>query len=380
MAFSSPGQPRDLDPMDQMPLTGSLSDIAGGSVHGDGGAEIPFEQRDPTFPVQPSSQLGPQHEHSTQADFRENTADYTASNDTMLLEKPSTLSRSLDLDKGYEYGPAVQFAPGFFTKIQAKQAPIHQNQQPQPLKNDQSPRSDRASRSSRSRFPSPNCDSAEATTGSHSHPTESTDQPQAAPLVTAHTSVTNWGKKPERVATPRTVTQTTGKPPFPDTSLKEPTRPVVQTQAARVEGKPVSSLPREDVRPQVAALRPGVAEELVLGQGSHISPRRAQGGHHTILPHGPPGYDRQIPHEPVDNARNAGLHDTPLPTLGVSGPSLMDAAHRTRNHVANRPLRAAMNDRPTRPVHRARPESRSSNVSKQKSVQTFPALSSDANF
>ncbi len=368
MAFSSPGQPRAFDPMDQMPMAGSLSDTAEDTRHLDGDAKIPFEQQDLPFP----SQASPQHGHDTQAVPGESTISYTATQDTMLLEKPSTLSRTLDLDKGYEFGPAVQFAPGFFTKMHGKQVPIHQDEQPQPLNDKHSPSSSKASRLSRPQFPSPDYDLVKKAAAGQTRQVVPADQVQTQPLITDPPSVGKNGK-PDG-ATAARKTQKAEKLPFPDTSPTEPARSASQTLSTRLESKSATSLARGEGTPQVPITKTTMTEESTLGQGFHISPRRAQDNGQKTPIHDPHEYGRHIPHEKADNDGRHGRNQHPVPSMENPPYSTMESTDRARNHVVNRPLRGTVHPRPARPTHRARPESRSSNVSKQRLVCRFRVL------
>ncbi len=371
MAFSSPGQPRAFDPMDQMPMAGSLSDTAEDTRHLDGDVEIPFEQQDLPF----SSRTSLQHGHDTQAVPDESTLDYTAVQNTMLLEKPSTLSRALDLDKGYEYGPAVQFAPGFFTKMHGKQPPIHHDEQPQPLKDKHSPISSQNSRPSRPRFLSPDYGPVKQTTAGQTRQVVPADQVQTQPLTANHPSVEKCNGKPDGVVVARNNTQMAEKPPFPDTSPTKPARPVPQILSTRIESKPATSLARGEGTPLVPTPKSAITEELALGQGFHISPRRAQDDGQTTPTYLSHEYGRHIPHEKADDDGRNGRNQHPVPPMGNSRYSVMESTDCARNHVVNRPLRGTVHPRPTKPTHRARPESRSSNVSKQRLVCRFYTLS-----
>ena len=369
MAFSSPGQPRAFDPMDQMPTAGSLSDTAGDTSHRDGDAEVPFEQQELPFPF--PSQTSPQHGHDTQVVPEENRTSYTATQDTMLLEKPSTLSRAFDLDKGYEYGPAVQFAPGFFTKMHGKQAPIHQDEQPQPLKDKRSSRSPQTSRPSPTQFPSPDYGPVKKATAGQSRQVVSADRSQPKPLTADRggPSLGNCDGNPDAVAAARKNIQMAEKPPFPDTSPTEPARPVPQTLATRTGSKPAISLARGEGTPQIPIPKPTMTDGLALGQGFHISPGRAQDDGQTTPTYDLHGYGRHIPHERADDdERNGRSQHPPVPPMETSCYSAREPTDRARNHVVNRPLRGTVHPRPARPVHRVRPESRSSNVSKQRLV------------
>lgn len=344
----------------------SLGDTADHAAHHNENAEILFEHQEPLLSRQPSPTRG----QSNQGGSDKITASCSNSEDTMLLEKPSTLSRTLDLDKGYEYGPAVQFAPGFFTKMPGKQAPIHRNEQPQGPDNDPSPP---LSQARHDHGLSPNSRPAGKTISRQSHPVESSVRPGAQPPITGLPFGETLNNKPNGGETIvlKQGSQVVGQPPFPDTSPKQPARPAVQ---ARVQKKSATASTTGETRAGIPIPGPAMTSNLGWGQESCVSPHTTQ-VREAIPHHSPPGRDRPTPFGTAElGERDGRVHRSPMPPAGSSRYSAREPADRARNHMVNRPMREAVHSRPARSVHRARPESRSSNVSKQRLVYLCVAV------
>ncbi|KAH6843094.1 hypothetical protein B0I37DRAFT_437149, partial [Chaetomium sp. MPI-CAGE-AT-0009] len=228
----------------------------------------------------------------------------------MLLEKPSSLSKHLDLGKGYEYGPAVQFTPGFFTsmpgKQAVKQAPTRQE--------------------------------------GHCH----------NPLVNGHGNSDKWG-----------VARCVPNPPFPDSAPKVLARPFTQTPVTRVENKSPSVPGEEEISVQPSAPVRGSPPNAE----AHTSPPAIRDHNHNTVPHfGSPSRKQQ---EQLADAAGEGRsrpHQPPfVPPAGGSRRLVGESMDRVRNHTVNRPMKEISHVGVTKSIHRVRPVSRSSNVSKQRS-------------
>ncbi|KAK3292795.1 uncharacterized protein B0H64DRAFT_365953 [Chaetomium fimeti] len=292
----------------------------------------------------------------------------------MLLEKPSSLSKHPDLGKGYEYGPAVQFTPGFFTSIPGKQAvkqaPIRQKGHSQYPKDNFSSGSVQGACGLRTSFSAiGNEPTANVTTSNL--PVASSPN-RAPPPTASHSPLLNDHGNSDKWEVARGVPGATRNPPFPDSSPKEPTRPPTQTLATRVGNKPPSAPGEEERSAQASAAVGGLPSNAVARispPAAHISPPAVRDRNHNAIPSfGSPSRKQQ---ESLEDAAGEGRskpqHPPLVPPAGGSRRLGEESMDRARNYTVNRPVKEIQHVGLTKSIHRVRPVSRSSNVSKQRS-------------
>ena len=364
MAHSSPGQSRPLDSVDRFPTADSLSDPTKTFECHDEDPALLFEQQEPLDISQSPPKTNNKCHHDLPA---EETDDYRDSHDSMLLEKPSSLSKHLDLGKGYAYGPAVQFAPGFFTsmpgKQAAKQAPIRQEAHSHYLDNPPSGPT-RGAGSLRPSFSSIGSE-PRASTSSNLLAVRSPDQ--AEPLTASHSPKVDGPNSSDKWGVRRDIPLMARAPPFSDTSPKELTRPFNQAPTVRVE-RNHPGVPDKEKATQISAPAKGSSSDAE----AHRSPPAARNHDHAIPHFGSPscnpqelltdeaGKERRQPHPPL------------VPPTGGSRRFPGESADRTQNHMVNRPVKDIAHVGLTKAIHRVRPVSRSSNVSKQRLASLYP--------
>lgn len=361
MAHSSPGQARELDSVNQFPTADSLSDPAKDFEYHYEDPAVSFKRQEPLHISQSSPNKNDQGHHVLPA---EETDGHRNPHDSMLLEKPSSLSKYLDLGKGYEYGPAVQFAPGFFTsmpgKQAAKQAPIRREAHPRYLNDDLSSGSVRGAGNPRPSFPSIGSEPTANVTTNNLPTVNSPNQLQ--PLTASHSPTVNGHSNFDKCEVGKGVPLATRNPPFQDTSPKEPTRPFSQARATRTENNH-PRVPEKVTSVQIS----GPARVLPSDPKAQVSPSAVRDHDHNAISHfGSPSCNLQ---EQVTEARKerSPLHRSPLvPPAGVSRRFAEEPVDRARNHMINRPVKEIAHVGVTKAIHRVRPASRSSNVSKQR--------------
>lgn len=362
MTHSSPGQARIFDAMDGVPMRGSLSDSAENINNQSGDSETPFHQQKPLV-VSPPAPGKSQDNHQDVP--QKEACSPNGSDELMLLERPSSLQRPLDLDKGYEYGPAVQFAPGFFTRRPGQQAPVRPEDHPQQAKGRLSAPSTQRDCSPRSklpplgRVPSPPLDNLTI------NQVRSLDPPDGSgtqPLTSDHGLAESSSNKHSRATASRKASQMVESPPFPDTSPKEPAVPSIKTRPTHIENQPTTTLGKAEARAKTsvpvtvnnAAPYPDSPHLLPYDRrtDSHYdSSRRKQQAALSAAERGQGGHKR---------------HHHPPPQAASSQRFAGNFTDRSDNHMMTRPVREVAHIRPARSIHQVRPESRSSNVSKQR--------------
>jgi hypothetical protein len=363
MAHSSPGQARELDSFDRFTAADSLSDPAKDFEYHHEDQAVSLQQQEPLDISQSSPKANDQKHHDLPT---EETGGHRESHDSMLLEKPSSLLKQLDLGKGYAYGPAVQFAPGFFTsmpgKRAAKQAPICQEAQSHYLKDNLSSGSVRGASNLRPSFPSIGSEPT-ANVTSNNLPTASS--PNRVQLLTAsHSPTVNDHRNPDTREVGRGVPLTTRAPPFPDTSPKESTRLYTQDWATRVGNNHPRVPDKEEKSAQISA----PARGLPSNAEADVSPPTARDHDHNTMPHfGSPSFNPQGRLTGEAGKERSQLHHSPVvPPAAVSRRFVEEPVDRARNHMVNRPVKEIAHVGVTKAIHRVRPVSRSSNVSKQR--------------
>ncbi|KAK4043138.1 hypothetical protein C8A01DRAFT_13306 [Parachaetomium inaequale] len=153
-------------------------------------------------------------------------------------------------------------------------------------------------------------------------------------------------------------------PPFPDTSPKEPAKPAIQARTADAENKSLGVFSKGARGIQTSAAAMGLASD----PKPHTSPPVLREYIHNSSPqYEALQYTRQAPLASAEEEQRGRHHNHAPPLPGDSHHSAREPTDRTRSHMVNRPLREVAHARPARSIHRARPESRSSNVSKQRS-------------
>ncbi len=363
MAQSSPGQPRPFDPMGQLTTTGSLSDVGADPVQYIEDTGVLFEQQDAPLASRTSPDRRADHQH----DLHNDAADFTASTSTMLLEKPSSLFKPLDLDKGYEYGPAVQFAPGYFTKMPGKPATTLHGDQSRPPENKTSSRPTAAVQVPVSYFPSQDGGNRteNATTA---RPVQLNHADREVPLRAKNGVAERSNTNPLGGSTATgQIPPPISKPPFPDTSPKSSTQPFAPPQHLRSETKSTTTLNKPTRRTQPLTNGQTQHSEPPSGQKQNVSSPMAHGYNSTSPHHIPPEPGHQPQHPRARRAeRDQKHHHHPMPTTERPTSSTRELADVSQSHMANRPLKDWTQVRPVRPTHRARPVSRGSNVSKQR--------------
>jgi hypothetical protein len=366
MARSSPGQPRVFDDMDEMLMMESLSNSARSPINHVGNSEAPFDQQK-ALVASPSAPDKSGHSHHGVP--QKGASSPSGCEESMLLERPSSLLKSFDLDKGYEYGPAVQFAPGFFTQRPDKQTPVRAENRPQHPKDGPPAPSAQGACSSRSHLPPLGRVPADNLTSSQFHPLGPSDQPRAQPLVIDYGLAESSNNKHDRAVAMRKIPQMLGKPPFSDISPKESSALSSKTRPTHIETQPATTLGKTESKAKTSVSV--TTDKVTPDPEPRISPRTAQHDHRAE-PHRESSRHRQQAPPARAEKEEGGYrshlgHRLPLPTER-SQLFESETAARTRNPVVTRPIREATHIRLSRSIHRARPESRSSNVSKQRSA------------
>ncbi|KAL2134431.1 hypothetical protein VTI74DRAFT_203 [Chaetomium olivicolor] len=356
MAHSSPGQSRPFVSMDQLPGTGSLEDTAGDFSHDDSGpAEVPCKQPEPFPAIHPSPEKSPHGEASTP---QGEAVGYRTPEESLLLDRPSIVSKPPDLEKCYEYGPAVQLAPDQFTKMPVKQASIYHDERPSPSKVESSPRAVRDVSGSAPRFPSLG--------GTKLRNTINGAVLSVDPLQRGSTQSTTQSHGMENnnagfhgTSEARKMPPMLGKPPFPDSPSTEQPVPV-QSRPVQVADTSRTTLGEGKTKAHTLLKSHPDVTEFPLRQGHHASLPVANDGDRNAIHHYEPSTHGQQP------SGNQEKQDHKISTESSRHP-LDDFADRARLQTVNRPVDDMANARPVRAVHRHRPDSRSSHVSKQRS-------------
>jgi hypothetical protein len=366
MARSSPGQPRIFDDMDEMPMTRSLSNSAKSPVNHVGNSEAPVDQQK-TLVVSPPEPDKSGHSHHAMP--HKDASSSNGSEEPMLLERPSSLCKSFDLDKGYEYGPAVQFAPGFFTQRPGKQAPVCAEDHPQRPKDGLPAPATQGLCSPRSQLPPLGRVPVDNLSSSQFRPSGPSDQPRSQPLAIDHGLAESSNNKHDRAVATRNISQMLGKPPFSDTSPKEPAAPSSETRPTHIETQAVTTLGKAKSKAKTSVSV--TADKVTPDPEPRISPHTAQHDHRAEPHRKSSRHRQQAPPAGTEKEEGGYMshlgHRLPLPTER-SQLFENEPADRARNTIVTRPVREVAHIRPARSIHRARPESRSSNVSKQRFV------------
>jgi hypothetical protein len=372
MAHSSPGQARDADSM--IPNTGSLSDSAENVVFYGKEREVPFEQQDHSLALHPSpAKDGHDHEAIPQGQ----TSSFDTSEETMLLEKPPSLSRLPDLERGYQFGPAVRLAPDHFTKIKGRQVPIQQHNRPQHVGGNSPVRTVKEVRGSQSQLPSMQGGSPANATSSSSglFPHDFSVRSQASNQTTGQNIGENRNSADiYGLSETRKHHQAGGRPPFPDSPDE---RPSTHTRTSLAEERPVASVSDRETKAQRLLPTSAAMNEAQAGPGARTTPDVEQHCDHSKSPRYEYYRDDQEDSRPIEKGDKADEkhHYSSLLRRGESRGLVGASKPHTRNQMANRPLRETgqrMHKRPADGSRPSRPESRSSNVSKPRLV-TFPS-------
>jgi len=364
MAYSSPGQPRPFDSVGQLTITRSLSDMGEGLGQYGEDTEVLFEEHD----APPASETSPAERLEHQHPLHDSPASHQASTSTMLLEKPSSLFKPLDLDKGYEYGPAVQFAPGYFTTMPGKQAATPRGGEARSPDKRTSPDPTSADRVPIPYFPSRDGGGrTENRTNTKTAQHEPADRPRKLALKPNNEVTARGNSNPVgRSTVTRHVPPPISKPPFPDTSPESSERPFAPPLAPP---KLTGALNKLSTRAQVLANGLTQVSEPPSGQKPNVSSPVAHNYKHMSPHHTPLEPGQQAPHPMTRKAERDQKHlHPPMPAAETPAYPVptREPPGASPSHMANRPLKDWTQVRPARPTHRARPVSRGSNVSKQR--------------
>ncbi|EAQ85174.1 hypothetical protein CHGG_09188 [Chaetomium globosum CBS 148.51] len=151
-------------------------------------------------------------------------------------------------------------------------------------------------------------------------------------------------------------------PPFSDTSPKELTRPFNQAPTVRVE-RNHPGVPDKEKATQISAPAKGSSSDAE----AHRSPPAARNHDHAIPHFGSPSCNPQELLTDEAGKERRQSHPPLVPPTGGSRRFPGESADRTQNHMVNRPVKDIAHVGLTKAIHRVRPVSRSSNVSKQRS-------------
>ncbi|KAH6640491.1 hypothetical protein F5144DRAFT_526074 [Chaetomium tenue] len=152
--------------------------------------------------------------------------------------------------------------------------------------------------------------------------------------------------------------------PFADTSPKELARPFTQAPVTRVERNHPSVPDKEEKATQVSAPARGSSS----GAEVHRSPAAVRDHDHVIPHFGSPSCNPQeLLTDEAEKERSQFYHPPLVPPTGGSRRFAEESVDRARNHMMNRPVKEIAHVGLAKAIHRVRPVSRSSNMSKQRS-------------
>jgi hypothetical protein len=368
MAHSSPGHPRVLDSMNQLHIPESLRDFTGDGMHHNADSEPFFEQEQILATQPPVGKSG--HDQQALGTQKEVISSSAADENSMLLKKPSFDRPDLENDKGYyQFGPAIQLAPDHFTKRPTKPAPLHQDGRPQKPRNKSTPRPNREGHNAGSDLAAMGAGTAENAVRSELPPSTILNRTGGNHLTTSQGFAENTNKFSGSIEAKKAPNMV-GNPPFPDSPPKEAPRSTIHAQTRHTDTKsPTSPSDGQTWTPKFV-LTPANVNRPTTSPGHHSSEHIS---HHGALDaaryHQLPRHDQQTP--PGNTGKTESTHNHqhyPVRHIGDSRGSVGDAADRSRNRIVNRPLKEMAYGRPAKPAYRPRPESRSSNVSKQRCV------------
>ncbi|KAK4128501.1 hypothetical protein N657DRAFT_561713 [Parathielavia appendiculata] len=281
----------------------------------------------------------------------------------MLLEKPSTLSKNLNLDKGYQFGPAVQLVPGYFTHRPGKQAHLQQDVCLQPQVQDILSRSAKQTGSSQAAFRSLGGTPTENATISNLRSAVSSGRLRTNPSPSSCGSSHESTNKHDGETTTRKLPLTIEHVPFPDASPKQSAKPTFPVPKARNQHE-APALPTD-----VETLSEVLTVARTNNSASAPEPRTSQPtvqcyADNANRHHESPNYDQRAPLAASEREeRSHRQHRSSTPQVVSACHSVREYGEQSRSHMA-RPVRD-MGRRPAQADYRARPESRSSNISKQ---------------
>ncbi|KAK3905244.1 hypothetical protein C8A05DRAFT_12913 [Staphylotrichum tortipilum] len=157
-------------------------------------------------------------------------------------------------------------------------------------------------------------------------------------------------------------------PPFPDTSPKSTERPFAQPRALCEDNNFTPALGTLSTTTQVPANVKTQVSEPPSGQKPNMSSPLAHDYNRTSSHSTHPESNQEALHpRSKKGERNHMRHPPQVLSMERMPYSKRESADATQNHMANQPLTDWTHVRPSGPTHRARPVSRGSNVSKQRS-------------
>lgn len=363
MAHSSPGQLRKPDSLDPTSISGRLSDPMGDGMHESRNVDSPFENQELVAATRSSPGKNKQSQQSVSP---EKAFGYNGPNDhETLLERPLCVLKPPDLDKDYQFGPAIQLAPDQFTKRPIKPSPLYGDDRlhhfesiPPPHPGREVPNSwtfpvagtVHAGKYVSNRFP---------ISGALSRP----GQPQKETQVSTNHTVNKLPASSEAAG----VTKASGKPPYPDSSPSEEVELLTHPQTCRIGARrPVSP-----GKMQTKAQNPGPG---LVKMTEHATtpkhPPTKQEARECDLDVGrprSPGYDQRTPRANSEKGeKHNKYYHSPAPAPGRSRVSVCETTGRDWNQMVTRPVREVAHGKASKPTSLPRPTSRSSNVSKQR--------------
>lgn len=367
MTHSSPGQPRVVDHMSQPPIISGFSDSLDDAMLQELDQHFPSGQQELKQPAQATVE---ESVHEKRDEIHKDAVESSVSEDNMLLERPCILQKVPTEDRGYRYGPAVQLAPDQFTKRPIKPVPLHQDDLPQQIRNRLSPLPGQGNHSAGHSFPVLGGVHLEKPVTNMFPLNESPGRTRGQPGETPDKKTDDAKTRGSAVAGAKQTQDTRAKPPFPNSSPTESLRSYRRSQVVEDIAQSPTFPSGEQPRRQPFLARPTNPDTPAQGQ-DHALPERGELGHIPALHHqlpkpGPQTQPRKIEYREGDSTRHR--HHKSL--RGDHHPSMAGSAARVRHQPVNRPLKEIAPIKSTMPTERLRPGSRSSNVSKQRSVIT----------
>lgn len=292
-------------------------------------------------------------------------AAYNAADEAMLLARPFVKPPDLG-ETGYEFGPPIVFRPDQFTKRSIPSGAISREDRP-PQHSVQSP--NRSSRKHGSFKVSP------VLTGRHVEnsirsehlPPGAPDQTGAQRLSTTQTLAANTNNKPHTAADAKDIPLIAGELPFPDSSPKAFARPPIQAHPTHNEAQCTTYPSRGQTTAQNLAPPPTNVHERQDPRPRTSDFVEHHHGHNGTRYHQSPTSDQHVQPRKLEKEKgNRRIHPS-APSTGGSRAGLGGDTDGGRSRMVNRPLRELVGgNRPAKPSYRPRPESRSSNISKQR--------------